>query len=142
VEISRANAGSVTTMAALEQAGLLAPREQPKPPACSAPQKPQQRPAGGRNWPDYQQVLSGAPKKTDGTPDRSKADYFFSKYAYERGWTVDEIAAKLPDVSERARERIAKQDFGYCLVVARNAEKYEQQRRDSRRVFKSTARPG
>jgi hypothetical protein len=140
VEITRANAGSFTTVAGLEHAGLLAPEEQPMPPASSAPQE-SARPAAGRYWPDYQQVLSGAPRKQDGTPDRSKADYFFCKFADERGFTVDEMAAKLPEVSPRARERIAKGDVNYCRIVAGNAHKYEEQRKSQRQFLKPTPQP-
>jgi hypothetical protein len=140
VEITRTNAGSFTTVARLESAGLLAPQEQPMPPASSAPQK-SPRPAAGRYYPDYQQVLRGAPKKADGTPDRSKADYFYCKYGDERGFTVDEMAAKLPEVSEHAKERIAKGDVKYCRIVAENAHKYEQQRKSQRQFLKPPPQP-
>jgi hypothetical protein len=52
-------------------------------------------------------------------PDRSLADYTFCKFAAQRGFTVDEIAAELPNVSERARERM-RNDPGYVTVTAKN----------------------
>jgi hypothetical protein len=49
------------------------------------------------------------------------------------------VAAKLTEVSERAKERIKlKKDFGYCRIVAANAEKSEQKRRSHRSFSKST----
>ena len=135
VEVTRTSPGHTTTAAALERAGLLAPAEAPRPlqpPGSSAPSIPRRGPAP-QHWPDYQQVLSRAPTRVDGKPDRSKADFFWSKYAAERGWSADEIAAKLPEVSERARERIKKRDAGYCRVVAENAVKSERDRK-ARRV--------
>jgi hypothetical protein len=59
----------------------------------------------------------------------------------ERGFTVDEIAAQLLEVSERARERLQKRDTGYCRIVAENAKKSEQARKDQYRRLKSTADP-
>jgi hypothetical protein len=39
--------------------------------------------------------LRGAPRKGDGTPDRSLADFMWCKWAIGRGWAIEETAAKL-----------------------------------------------
>lgn len=62
VEIERTNAGSMTTVAELDKAGLIAAREEPA--AASVPpeiSRPVQKVTGGRRWPDYQRTLQGAP---------------------------------------------------------------------------------
>jgi|HubBroStandDraft_5_1064220.scaffolds.fasta_scaffold2825863_1 hypothetical protein len=53
-------------------------------------------------------------------PDRCLADYTSCKFAAQGDFTVDEIAAELPNVSERARERIRDRDPGYVTVTANN----------------------
>ena len=57
----------------------------------------------GRGWPDYAQVLAGAPLKPDGNPDRSKADFIWAKWALERGHSRREVEFRLLELSERAR---------------------------------------
>ena len=133
VAITRTEAGKTITTAALEQAGLIAPAEQPQPPASVPPElsRPGRNVTGQgtapRSWPDYQQVLRGAPGKEDGSPNRSKADFMWCKWAVERGHSIEATAAKLAEVSERAREAISRGDVerpgfdGYCKLTARNA---------------------
>jgi hypothetical protein len=115
VEITRLSPGSMTTVAALEQAGLIAPAEVPAPtitPPASVPLSKMRRPGpivtGPQHWPDYDRALRGAPlkHKPDGTTqrDRSMADYMFCRWAAQRGHSIDAIAAKLAEVSERAQE--------------------------------------
>jgi hypothetical protein len=143
VEITNTNAGNVTSCAQLERAGLIAPREEPQPPA-SVPRSIQPlRPATERRWPDYQQALRGAPLKGDGTgPDRSLADFMFCKWASERGWSIEATAEKLAEVSAKAQERIRlKEDHGYPLLTARNAAAAVERERSRRQSVKSTARP-
>lgn len=143
VEIARANAGSVTTVAALEKAGLVAPREPTQPPASVPLQKlsqPAPRGKGPQHWPDYERTLRGAPLKGDGTPDRSLADFMFCKWAIERGHGIEETAEKLGQVSAKAQERIRlKDDQGYTLLTARNAAAAVERER-SRRQFSKPAR--
>jgi hypothetical protein len=82
----------------------VAAPESPHPPA-SVPQINLPRPALNRKWPDYQQALRGAPLKRDGSgPDRSLADFMFCKWAAERGWSIEDTAMKLAEVSEKAQE--------------------------------------
>jgi RepB DNA-primase from phage plasmid len=149
VTITRTDAGRVTTAAALEQAGLIAPLEPPKPPASVPPltsSRPGQKVTAGerpRHWPDYQRTLQGAPRKKDGTPDRSLADFMFCKWSIQRGHGIHETAAKLAEVSEKAQERIRlKEDQGYTLLTARNAAAAVERERGRHHSVKSTAGPG
>jgi hypothetical protein len=119
VQITHTQAGKVTTAAEIENAGLVADREEPQPPAGVPPKisRPGQKLPGERRWPDYQQALSGAPRKTDGSPDRSLADFMWCKWAVERGHSIEETAEKLAVVSAKAQERIrVKEDKGNTPV--------------------------
>jgi hypothetical protein len=164
VEITRTNAGSVTTIAALENAGFIAP-EQPQPPRSVPPEtsRPARKVASTyakatvdrgqgtapRHWPDYQRTLQGAPMKRDGTgPDRSTADFMWCKWAIERGHSIDETAAKLAEVSERAQEAVRRGDIekggvpGYCKLTAWKAAAAVDRERSHRQPMKSSATPG
>jgi hypothetical protein len=146
VEITRTNPGSMTTVAALEIAGLIAPAEPPKPPASVPPSKTAQLGrigTGPRHWPDYERALRGAPLKRDGSgPDRSLADFMFCKWAIERGHGIEATAEKLAEVSPKAQERIrVKDDPGYTLLTARNAAAAVERERNRRQFLKPTARP-
>jgi len=144
IEITQLDAGRMVTTAALDKAGLLAPpREEPapQPPASVPPQNPPTRADKSRHWPDYQQALRGAPLKGDGTHDRSLADFMFCKWAVQRGWSIEETAEKLAEVSPKAQERIrVKADAGYTLLTARNAAAAVERDRSRRQALKGTAR--
>lgn len=145
VQITQATPGRLTTVAQLEQAGLVAAQEAPVPlPPASVPRHVVPQPAAGRRWPDYQQAFNGAPRKDDGTPDRSLADFMWCKWAVQRGWSVEETAEKLVEVSPKAQERIrVKEDKGYALLTARNAARaLDRERAPRHSPLKSTAGPG
>jgi hypothetical protein len=112
------------TPAQLDALGLVAPTEVEQT-AEIVPLRPR-RVSGlqprERQWPDYERCLLGAPPSRSGNgPDRSMADYFWCKMAAQRNWSVEEIAQKLIEVSERARERVRLKDEGYILIRAQNA---------------------
>jgi hypothetical protein len=124
VQIMRANVGKLVTMAQLEQAGLVAPREEEPLPPASAPPIVSTSAAADRRWPDWQRALAGAPPKSDGSgPDRSLADFMWSKWAIQRGWSIEETAARLIEVSEKAGKQARDGDEGYARVTAYNAAK-------------------
>jgi hypothetical protein len=136
VEMTYVNAGHTVTMAELEQAGLVAPPEEADIAPGSVPQ--QFRPARStavRKWPDYQRALSGAPLNRAGDgPDRSLADFMWCKWALERGWSVEETAARLIEVSEKAGGQARGGDEGYARVTAWNAARaVERDRAGNRR---------
>lgn len=118
VKILQAAPGRQTTKAQLQQLGLLA---EPAPEKLSSTHSYRPPSTQGRIWPSYEKCLIGAPMRKDGKgPDRSLADYTWCKFSAQRGFDIDEIAAELPNVSERARERIRDRDPGYVTVTAKN----------------------
>ena len=85
-----------------------------------------------RNWPSYEKCLAGAPMNAAGTArDRSNADFTFCLFAAQRSFTIDEIAAELAVVSQRARERL-RSDPGYVKVTAQNG--YDAAMRGKQRI--------
>ena len=90
------------------------------------------RSARDRQWPSYEKALAGAPLSSDG-PDRSRADFWWSYLALQRGWSAEDTEAKLIEVSEKARERVRGGDAGYVHVTVTNAAAWlERSRQKSR----------
>lgn len=124
VAIRASSPGRIMTTSQLDALGLVA---QPEPEKASAvlPLRPHRvsiLEPRQRQWPDYQRCLLGAPPSKSGNgPDRSMADYFWCKLAAQRNWSEEEIAEKLIEVSERARERVRMKDEGYVTITAQNA---------------------
>jgi RepB DNA-primase from phage plasmid len=146
IKLAVVDARRTVMTAALEKAGLLAPRAEPasQPPTGVSPSasRPPVPASGPWRWPDYQQSLRGAPLKGDGTPDRSLADFMWCKWAIQRGHSIEETAAKLAEVSAKAQERIrVKGDRGYTLLTARNAAIAAERDRERRPFLKRAARP-
>ena len=59
----------------------------------------------------------------------------------ERGWSAEEIATRLVEVSAKAQERIRLKDEGYALLTARNAVAAVAREGGRRPGPKSTAHP-
>jgi hypothetical protein len=127
VEIIHATTGNITSMAALEQAGFVAPREEPRPPrpALSLRTGPYlSKRAGWKRWPSYQMCLDGAPKGTGGNSKRSLADFTWCRTAIEWGWSKEATASHLMEVSTKAKEN----GEAYAMLTAtRAAESVERQ---------------
>lgn len=71
-----------------------------------------------RAWPDHKRCLDGAPPNGEGTgPDRSVADFAWCLIAIDWGWSVEETADRLAELSEKAQER--RDD--YAIRTARSA---------------------
>lgn len=98
VRAVEAHPGRTTRKEELSQSGLLKTEKATTPPA-RAPR----RGFESSTWPDYSIELSRAPKKKDGTIDASRADWNFSLIAADRGFTAQEIAEKLLEVSEKTQ---------------------------------------
>jgi hypothetical protein len=101
VEITHAKPGNFTTTTALEWAGFVAAPEQPRP-----PQRTREPSSGGRNWPSYDRCVQGAPP-AQGDPERfdiSRADFTWCRTAYQWGWPVEAIAARLTELSSAAKK--------------------------------------
>jgi hypothetical protein len=123
VTILETTPGRVMTTGQLEALGLVAPAEPVKSSAViSLHASRRQRFRGERLLPDYQRCLERAPlSKEHGGPDRSSADFDFCKRAARFGWSVEETAIKLLEVSEKAQEKRELGDRGYVLITAQNA---------------------
>ena len=61
--------------------------------------------ASPRKWPKYQDALGAAELKGHAISDRSMADFMWSKLAFDKGWSIEEIAERLLEVSENAQEK-------------------------------------
>jgi hypothetical protein len=113
VAIVQARRGRIVTAEQLDALGLVAAIE---PAAPAAPLRVSSRRA--RNWPDYQRCLQGAPPNHGNTgPDISRADFFWSMKAAQRGWDSESIASRLMEVSSKAREN----GGAYARITAENA---------------------
>jgi hypothetical protein len=127
VRISASTPGRIVTKDQLDEMGLVAAQEPDTVPAAFTARTAQgksgtPRPRSTKVWPDYARSLAGAPPRLQGNgPDRSMADYNWCMTAIDWGWSVEDTAAKLPEVSEKAAERIRLNDKGYPLVTAQNA---------------------
>jgi hypothetical protein len=112
--------GRIVKRAVLEALGVVAPPSPPQsnqtapPCACSAT-------SATRRFPDYLECLSKARKKRDGKPDRSAADWSFCCQAAKRGFSAEEIASVLTQVSDKALQR----HDDYALRTAHKAVERE-----------------
>jgi len=110
VSIVSAVPGRIVTPEQLQQLGLLAPPE----PVRAAPLRVS--PSG--SWPDYERCVQGAPLNHSQTaPDISRADFMWCLMAAQRNHGIEEIAAKLMDLSGKARENGEQ----YARLTAENA---------------------
>jgi RepB DNA-primase from phage plasmid len=127
VRIRASAPGRIVTRERLDEMGLVAaPEPEIAAPAFTARSQQgrngQPRPRSAKVWPDYARSLAGAPPSLQGNgPDRSMADFNWCMTAIDWGWSIEETAAKLPEVSQKARERLQLKDEGYALITAQNA---------------------
>jgi len=121
VTILAAAPGRVATPAELEALGLVASPEPVKQPSVVPLRVSRRHEAAirARRWPDYQRCLDGAPesKSRPGKPRESLADFTWCKTALDWGWTTQETAARLMEVSAKARENGER----YAALTAQNA---------------------
>lgn len=112
--------GQMADRAWLERAGLLAER---KPAPLRLPSRFVGGAEGRRTFPDYGRCLEGAPLNHAGTaPDRSRADFLFCLLALDAGFSVEETAARLMEVSAKAQSnggRYAHRTAGRAWEVSR-----------------------
>lgn len=112
ITLTHENPGRIVAPQELDALGLVAP----EPAAPAAPLRVSSFRA--RNWPDYRRCLEGAPPNHGNTgPDISRADFFWSMMAAQRGWSVDAIAGRLMELSSKAQENGER----YARLTAENA---------------------
>jgi hypothetical protein len=99
VETVHADPGRTVTRDELESLGVVVPVEN-IPMLVSRHQRPEPR-----GWPNYQRCVAHAPEAREGgRPDISRADFTFCLLAIDWGWSVEETAARLMEVSSKAQE--------------------------------------
>ena len=119
IEITHTKPGYVTTCAALEQAGLVAHREEPRPPlpAYTRPMTPGGRPSR-KKWPSYAFCVQHAPMTHgEDRPDISRADFTWCRTAIEWGWSIQDTAHRLMELSSKAKQN----GESYAVLTATNA---------------------
>lgn len=107
VTITHTNPGNVTSMAALEQAGFVAPQDQPKPLSVSTSHQRRLRYGNGPTaWPSWEKCLAKAPesKSRPGQSRQSPADFLFARIADQWGFSEEAIVDHLMEVSPKAKE--------------------------------------
>jgi len=135
VTIVEAHPGRVMSPKQLEELGLLAAPEPVNEAALKFTRRPENRSSKKeRSWPSYEMALAGAPLRADGSgPDRSRADFWFSYLALQRGWSAEETEGRLLEDSVNARDRVNSGDRGYVRVTVQNAAEWlERSRQRSR----------
>jgi hypothetical protein len=125
VETVHASHGRVATRDELEALGVVASPEKAAPAAIPVSR---QHPSA-RGWPSYQRCVENAPPARSGDrPDISRADFTFCLLAIDWGWSVEEAAARLMEISGKAQEN----GEAYALRTARNAAAAIERRRGVR----------
>lgn len=105
VELRQVRAGNVTTAAALDVAGIVAPKEQPRPRRQVANRVSPGGRRGRKKWPSYKLCVDRAPRAHgEDRPDISRADFTWCRTAIEWGWSAEATASRLMELSSKARE--------------------------------------
>jgi hypothetical protein len=113
VTVTAKQPGRTVTRQALEGAGLVAAPEPPRPPRASP-----SRSSKGARWPSYARCLADAPAAHAGEKaDISRADFAWCVIAIDWGHSIEEVAARLIQESEKA----ARNGPGYADLTAKNA---------------------
>jgi hypothetical protein len=122
VEVAHVAAGRVANKEELDKMGVVAPPEVASPPLLRvSPTR-----TGNRKWPSYQRCITGAPPNHGNTgPDVSRADFTWCMTALTWGWSTEETADKLMELSAKAREN----GELYALRTAQNAASAVERRR-------------
>jgi hypothetical protein len=113
IEMVHTAPGRITSRAELEALDAVAPQVEA---VAAEPVAPVNRPTPW-NWPDYQRCLDGAPLKADGSPDRSRVDYFWCLLAAQWGWGIEATAEHLMELSSKAQDN----GEGYAWRTAQSA---------------------
>jgi hypothetical protein len=126
VEIAHVAPGRVASKEQLDALGLVAAPEV-VPPALLRVSPAH---SGNRKWPSYQRCLDGAPPNHGNTgPDISRADFTWCMTAITWGWSIEETADKLMELSAKAREN----GEIYAHRTAQNASSAVERRRTAHR---------
>lgn len=112
--IRHAYLGRTATYEQLQSLGLIASPETRR----AVPVRVSPTSSSARQWPSYERCVEGAPERHGGGgKDISRADFTWCLTAIDWGWGIEETAARLLEVSPKAREN----GDAYAHVTARNA---------------------
>jgi hypothetical protein len=118
VELSQVNAGHVAGVAELAAAGIVAPQEEPRPPRQVVNRVSPSGRASRKKWPSYKFCVDHAPiTHGEDRPDISRADFTWCRTAIEWGWSREATAARLMELSSKAKENGER----YAILTATNA---------------------
>jgi hypothetical protein len=124
VTLGQVNAGHVVTVAQLDAAGIVAPKEEPRQPRPAEHRLSAGRPTR-KKWPSYKFCLDNAPlAHGENKPDTSRADFTWCRTAIEWGWSVEATAIRLLELSAKAKENGERYA---TLTATRAAESVERQ---------------
>ena len=119
VEAVHVCAGRVVTRTELEALGVVAPAEAVTPTTVRRSHR-----SGPGGWPSYRRCLESAPEAREGgRPDVSRADFTFCLLAIDWGWSVEEIADRLMQVSGKARDEGERYALRTAQAAARAVER-------------------
>jgi hypothetical protein len=126
VEIAHTAVGRFASKGQLASLGLVAEPEV-APPALLRVSHTR---TGNRKWPSYQRCVEGAPPNhSDTGPDVSRADFTWCMTAITWGWSIEETADKLMELSAKAREN----GEIYAHRTAQNAASAVERRKTAHR---------
>jgi DNA invertase Pin-like site-specific DNA recombinase len=125
VKILHSAPGRVATPAQLEAMGIVAAPE----PVHVAAATPFRVSPAGRNWPDYERCVLGAPMKHgENKADISRADFFYAMLCAQRNFSTEQIASRLMELSTKAQEN----GPHYAQLTAENAMAATERQKRSR----------
>jgi hypothetical protein len=73
------------------------------------------------DWPDGEACVKGAPVAQEGGPGRGRADFVWGRMAAQPGYTIEDSAARLLEVSAKVRQNTDLMTEGMLLVTGQNA---------------------
>jgi hypothetical protein len=122
VAIADAQPGRMVSAAQLDAMGLVV---EPDPPRAAIPLRVSRSRRDRGKWPSYERCILGAPlAHNSDKPDISRADFTWCMTAVDWGRSIEDIAARLMQVSTKAQENGEQ----YALLTAQRAASAVQRR--------------
>ncbi len=115
VRIAYSNHGQLASREQLEELELVTA---PEPTRATVPYRVSRGDSRHRQWPSYERCIEQAPEKHGGGgKDISRADFTWCMIAIDWGWGIEATAARLMEVSTKAREN----GESYAQLTAQHA---------------------
>jgi len=120
VEIAHIASGRIASKEQLESMGFVAARKV----APSALHRVSPSVLKNRNWPNYERCVEGAPPNHGNTgPDICRADFTWCMTAVTWGWSMEDTADKLMELSAKARDNRTAQNAASAVERCRTAHR-------------------